>query len=368
MSRFSTWLEDYNLSPEQLALVRIAISGSFLLFAGMYHFEWLAEFPPVFFHPYPSLAGLFHHFPPLIILHIFNFSIPLFAVMMLAGYKTEFASYGFVISFFVCYSFAWAFGQINSTFLVPVFTLLMAPSGWGNKYSMDAYLNRNETKERKVKTYWVNYLAMFIAFAYFTSGFIKIAGGWLFLSSQATYGYLVDNYYVTQRTAILAPYLIHLHSKLFWEVGDYFTAIAEVSPLLGLLYPRYFRFSLVCIATFHIFVWLGLNISFGYYPLLLTVFIIDWKHSAIIKSIINFCDNHVAAIFKPANWYWFMAMYVIYMVVFYLRGYQSWLNGYAVELSVALFVTYILMIVFYVEYIRLNGWFFTSKKQTDRTL
>jgi hypothetical protein len=363
MSRFSAWLEEYNLSPEQLALVRIAISGSYLLFAGMYHFEWMAEFPPVFFHPYPSLATLFHQFPSLYVLHILNFSIPFFAVMLLAGYKTELAAYGFVISYIICFSFAWAFGQINSTFLVPVFTLLMAPSGWGRKYSIDAYLNKGSEPDTRNKSFWVNYLAMFIAFAYFTSGFVKIAGGWLSLSSQATYGYLVDNYYVTQRTAILAPYLISLHSKLFWEAGDYFTAIIEVSALLLLLYPRHFRLSLFCIATFHVFVFLSLNISFGYYPLLLTAFIVDWKHSGIIKRLINFCDRHLVSFFRPANWYLFVLVYAIYMLVFYLRGYKSWLNGYAIEINVALFVTYFVLVIFYIEYIKINGWLFKGKKQ-----
>jgi len=365
MSRFSAWLEEYNLSPEQLGLVRIFIAAAFLLFGGMYHFEWMGEFPPVFFHPYPSLASFFHHFPPLFVLHIFNFSIPFFAVMLLAGYKTELASYGFVISFLVCYSFAWAFGQINSTILVPLFVLLMAHSGWGSRYSMDAYLNKDGLRSNETRSFLVNYLAMFIAFAYFTSGFIKIAGGWLSPSSQATYGYMITNYYVTQRMALLAPFLIHFHSKWFWEAGDYFTTIAEVSPLLTLLYPRYFRLSLFCVATFHVFVFFGLNISFGYYPLLLTMFIVDWKQSLIIKRILDFFDKHLASFFRPANWYWFVAIYVVYMVVFYLRGYSSWLNGYAVEVTVALFVTYMLLGVFYVEYIKLNGWFFNSRKQAE---
>ncbi len=368
MDRFSAWLEEYNLSPEQLALVRIATSASFLLFSGMYHFEWMGEFPPVFFHPHPSLASFFHRFPPVLVLHLFNFSIPLFAVMLLAGYRTKLASYGFAISFIICYSFAWAFGQINSTILVPLFTFIMAPSGWGYKYSMDAYLDQGLKKSSGGQTFWVNYLAMFIAFAYFTSGFIKIAGGWLSVSSQATYGYLITNYYVTHRTAILAPFLIHFHSKIFWEAGDYFTAIAEVSPLLTLLYPRYFRLSLFCIATFHILVFLGLNISFGYYPLLLTVFIVDWKRSAIVRNTIVFFDKNASTFFRPANWYWFAFIYAVYMVVFYARGYSSWLNGYPVEVSISLFITYALMVIFFIEFITLNGVLFVAGKQKERTL
>lgn len=361
-TQFNNWINMNPLSKEHLALFRILFAGFYLFtFGGIYRFDWMASFPSFFYNPPPSLGLFFDSFPNVYFLHGVNLALPLLAICLLMGYKTRTTSLLFGLLFIVNATFLNSFGKISHSHLIPFTVLIFAFSGWGNKFSFDEFLDNKKANIKKRNFNVIPFYGLIISFAFFTSGFSKLIGGWLDIDYQATRYLMCVNAEFLDRYNLLTSFFIdHVQSKIIWEIIDYTIVIIEIVPLLLLFYPKYFRVSMFLIATFHIGVYFLLNISFGFYPLLYLVFIIRWSDSPTIKKIIEIAEKYKVFNYKKLYVLLSVLIYAIYIFILYafdLKGEE----GQSINLLISLFVSYVIVFYFICEP------FFTKKGNMSLT-
>ena len=240
-------------------------SALFILFflipgQGTSHFSWLSSMPPDFYAPPPGPMMLFDQFPPLLVFQIIHTVIVISLIAMLAGYRTRWSSVIAGVSILLLQGFIFSVGKINHEILVAVVPILMAFSNWGERFSIDSFRKKN--RDIITESWPLPLLAVIIGFMMFTAGFPKILGGWLDPSTQATYGHLLNQFFVKERQDLLSGFFVHLDSPIFWEFLDWATILFEVGFLISVYKIRWFRFFLGGAVLFHFSTMLTLNIAF----------------------------------------------------------------------------------------------------------
>lgn len=263
--KFSRWIFDsFSVTPQGLGLYRIFTSLFILCFLlpspGMY--ELLGSLPDDFYAPPPGPMWLFDGFPSEEFFFISHAILILSLALLLTGYKTFWASISTGLILLVIKGFFYSLGKINHDLLLTIVPLVMAFSGWGAAYSVDAYRQKEKAYTKKVESWPLTLLALFIGFMMFTAGFPKLLGGWLDINTQATMGHLFNQYYGKERQDLLATLFINLDSPIFWEMLDYATVIFEIGFLAAIFHPRTTKLFISFAVLFHFSVMLMMNISF----------------------------------------------------------------------------------------------------------
>jgi len=362
-AQFNNWINRNPLSVEHLALFRILFATFYLFtFGGIYRFDWMASFPSFFYNPPPSFGSLFDSFPNVYFLHGVNLVLPVLAIFVLMGYKTRYTSLLFGLLLIVNSSFLNSFGKISHSHLVPFTALIFAFSGWGAKFSFDEFLNKRKLHIKKRDFNVVPFYALIISFAFFTSGFSKLIGGWLDINYQATRYLMCANAEFLDRYNLLTSFFIEqVHSRIIWEIIDWTIVTIEIAPLLLLFYPKYFRISMFLIATFHVGVYFLLNISFGFYPLLYLVFIIRWSDSSTIRRMCEIGEKYNIANYKKFYILLALLIYTIYIFILYGVDLKAE-EGQSINLLISLFISYLLAFYFFCEPL------FKKKGNSDKQL
>lgn len=280
--------DSFQLSPESLGLYRISYA-LFLLIFGVPNFTWISNFPAIFYNPpLLSLQTFFSSFPGFWFLLLVSVGTCISTIFLLFGYKTRLTSVLLPLFIFTGKSFAYSFGKIDHDFLIWMIPLVMSFSNWGAAYSLDAKGKQQE--DRIVQNWPIVLLALVLCLGMFSAGLPKLLGGWLDVSSHATRGHFLREYYVNERQDLLAPFFLSLNSPLIWEFFDYAGVFLEVFFLFAILRPNLFRFFVVCAIVFHAFNYLMLNISFTA-NIALYLLYIDWgvvisklrKHNVLLS-------------------------------------------------------------------------------------
>jgi hypothetical protein len=115
-----------------------------------------------------------------------------------------------------------------------------------------------------------------IGFSFFSSGLVKLYGGWWKWDIEAARYYLFINYYSLNRTKYLADWFIGINNHAFWKAQDYFTLVFELGFLVSVIKIKLFRIFISFAVIFHCLVLLMLNISFGGNFIIYLLFI-NWK-------------------------------------------------------------------------------------------
>jgi len=284
-SSFDRWIfHSYSGTPEGLGILRIIFS-SFLLFFlipgnGIAHFEFISSIPADFFNPPPGPLRILGGYPELIVFRFLRLIIILSAVAMMLGFFTKKASIAAGISILLLQGAVYSVGKVNHEILIGMVPLLMAFSNWGAAYSVDEF--GGQVSNREIETWPITLLSIFLAFMMFTAGFPKILGGWLDLSTQATQGHLMNQYFENGRQALLASFVVKTDSTIFWEFLDWATVFFEIGFLFVLWKPQLFKVFIGLAVLFHFSTMMILNIAFLPNIAVYAVFV-NW--TAIYKSL-----------------------------------------------------------------------------------
>jgi len=352
---FLNWVHNsYSIDAKTLGFIRIVFGAAYLFILGMYHFEWVGKvaYPTILFNPPPSAMSFFKTFPPELIGHFFNFSTSLLAFFVMVGYKTRFSSILLGVFIILGFTTVVSFGKILHLLLYPYTAIMMSFTNWGSELSLDKKFN---SKRNTKNPMWpLTYLSLIIAFAYFTSGFSKVLGGWFLTDYQAVKWYFLYEYFVTQRTDLLANVFIGITSSLFWEFMDWYVVFIETIILLSILKPNYFRFFLANILAMHIGVFFILNINFTIFIVVFLPFI-DWSKLSFPKSkywikMLYYLEN----IFFKIKLIHILIIYFFYMLIFYWRGYDSWLEMYSPEYNAFAFVVPFVLIFLVWQHLKIR--------------
>jgi uncharacterized membrane protein YphA (DoxX/SURF4 family) len=295
ITAYLNWLvsQGYRLPEKALGLYRIAFCLFLILIKGTPDITWLSGIPDLLYDP-PAIgpAAMFEGFPPQWVSIPLTILTAIAAACVLFGYRTRISSLSLFGLLLVTSTLTYTFGKINHDELMAmVVPGLMAFSGWGNTFSIDAargvrYPNRG----------WpVAMIAMVLAFAMFTAGVPKLLSGWLDPRTAAVQGHVVHRVYAVGINDYLVLPLLRVDLGLVWEIFDYFVVIFELAFLLAFLRPRLFRAWLVIAVGFHLANLLVLNISFTA-NLVVYLLFINWE--SILRAVERVHFRRVLSLFE----------------------------------------------------------------------
>ncbi len=221
----------------------------------------MSGLPADFFHPPPGPMIFFDGFPPEYLLHAFHYTLVVALIFLCLGFFTKAASIGTGILLLVLQGFIFSLGKINHDLMLVAVPLVMAFSGWGAAYSVDAQRKDKSTVTATGSGWTLTLMALITGFMFFTAGFPKILGGWLDWMTQAAEGHYFKQFFVRGRQDLLASYGQHIGS-FWWELFDYGTVLFEVGFLAAIFNPRSTRIFMGLAVLFHSGTMLLLNISF----------------------------------------------------------------------------------------------------------
>ncbi len=250
--RALTWLDGwihgfYAPSPGKLGLYRMFFVLWLFLFIP-FRTRFIDGFPASFFHPPVSVVSVFSGFPP----EPFFLALDLFVLVtgcaLLLGYRTRWASLLLFAAIITGNSFVFSFGKsIHS--ILDWLPLVMAFSGWGERYSLDAALGRAQPSASSAGGP-VAIMALLLGFGMFTAGFEKALFGWLGPEVQASYAHAM--LYEALGIGWVGPGSIRdFEASWLWETADWFVVTLEVGFLFAALHIVSFRAFCTAAAFFH---------------------------------------------------------------------------------------------------------------------
>ncbi|WP_127129779.1 hypothetical protein [Georgenia sp. SYP-B2076] len=262
-SRLDAWLHGGDFTLTSLARYRIVYGVIALL--TLPDFSWAAIFPDSMFIPPPGPLMLFSGFPPEGVLRGLEAVLAACLVAILLGWHTRAASFLAVLVQMVGFGFTYSLGKIDHDILLVLLPAAMALAGWGDRMSLDAVRRRSrgaaEPPER-ARQWPLRLYALMIGLAFLTAALPKIRGGWLDPTTQAVQGHQVRQYYTNGNDQLLAPFFLHFDHPVFWELVDIATIVLEAGMILFVLSWVSTRAGFAVAATFHLGVWLMMNIAF----------------------------------------------------------------------------------------------------------
>jgi Vitamin K-dependent gamma-carboxylase len=256
--RFDSWVQRGPFTSADLGIYRIIYALAALLTVP--DISWISQYPDSIFNPPPGPIALFTGFPSLTVLVTLEVLRSGTLLMLGLGIWTKYVSIAAWLMLSVTYGLTFCFGKVDHTILMVAVPLVMAFSGWGNRFSIDATRRQGEPPPQQQ---WpLRLLALLIAWAFFAAALTKILTGWLSFSSQAARGYFVLGFHNEDNTYLLARWVAAHDVRPVWEIVDWMTVIFEVSLLVALPWWRAFRTALAVATTFHVGVLLVMNIEF----------------------------------------------------------------------------------------------------------
>ena len=257
------WIfEGYWTRPSDLAAYRM-IYCTYLLAMWLPLGLWLQHVPRAFFNPPIGLTAIFPAFLPTGVIIALNVLLALLVSMLLVGLFTEAASVGTSIILLSIRSWEYSLGKVNSDILLVITPLVLAWSGWGDAFSLDA-LRRPTPVAKTLRGSWnLSLLALLIGLAMFSSGWAKVSTGWLDPATRATYGHFV-HFYVTGQPSWMADLAVRLKSGWLWKLADWFTVALEIGFVFAAFSRRAMYIFMAIACFFHLGVWLLFGIVFAH--------------------------------------------------------------------------------------------------------
>jgi predicted DCC family thiol-disulfide oxidoreductase YuxK len=261
--RLDAWLHGGDITRTSLARFRVLYAAILLLV--LPDFSWITMFADSMYHPPPGPMQLFSGFPPEGVLRAFEAALAMCLVAILIGWHTRLASFVAVVVAMAGFGFTYGVGKIDHDILLVLIPAALAPAGWGDRLSLDAVRRRRrggrEPSER-AEQWPLRLFGLLIGLAFLTAAYPKIKGGWLDLTTHAVQGYQARYHFTHGNDQLLMDAFLHVNSPVFWEAMDLATVALEAGMVLAVLSWRTTRLAFAIAATFHLGVWLMMNIPF----------------------------------------------------------------------------------------------------------
>lgn len=274
LERFDTWVQSGPFTPRDLGRYRIVYCV--LLFFLVPRLSWLADYPDSFYKPPTGPFQLLSGFPPGPVLTAIELAVFAFLAGTLLGWYTTVCSIGLSIALMVDYGLAFSVGKVDHSMVMVIVPLILAFSRWGDCCSLDALRRRRaaapsgssgqgiDLDDPAAQLQWpVRLLGLAIGTAFVSAALPKLMGGWLSLSTQASYAYQVRSEFASGRPSWLSDLLVQMRFPPMWEFLDWATVLLEGLAVLALLSWRSWRIVLAFLALFHVGIGLSLGIWFG---------------------------------------------------------------------------------------------------------
>lgn len=249
--------DEYDRVAAGLPVFRIVLS-LLLLLLWAYNAEWITRLPDSFIDPAPGPFLLLHAVPPVEVIAGIEIARVLALGALLVGWRTPTASVLVSLLTMAVYGLAYSFGKVDHTILLAITPLVLAPSGWGRRWSVDALQGRRVP----VRGWSLALLAVTFGAAYATAGVAKALGGWWRWETQAAQGYAL-RLVRTKGDVLLGDLVEGIDAPLLWELADVATLGLEIGILVLALRLGWFRAGLVGLVGLHIAVFFTMGINFG---------------------------------------------------------------------------------------------------------
>ena len=272
VDRFDEWaFRGWPVTADGLAVVRIAYAGLSLVI-GTPRWTWAGRLPDAVWNPEPGPLRLLPGPPGVVAMLVLQLLFVTALVALLVGWRTPVASVAVTVTGAIGFGITYALGNYDHSFIGVLTPAVLAPSGWGARWSIDAAHGRVP----EVQGWPVRLLAWLLGLAMLTSAYPKVRAGWLNPHTHAVLGQLASQYFVHGRRALLATQSVHLHAGAFWEVFDDLTILVEGGFVIAVLTVAGTRLWAAMAAVFHAAILLMINIPFSA-NLLIYVAFVDWS-------------------------------------------------------------------------------------------
>jgi hypothetical protein len=275
VDRFDSWaFRGWPVTADSLAVVRILYAGVSLL-VGTPRWSWAGRLPDAVWNPEPGPLRLLPGAPGPVVMVVLQLLFVTALVALLLGWRTPVMSVAVTVVGAAGFGITYAMGNYDHSFIGVLTPAVLALSGWGARWSVDAAQGR----VAEVEGWPVRLLAWVLGLAMLTSAYPKVRAGWLDIHTHAVLGQLANQYFVHGRHALLATQSIHLHAGAFWEVFDDLTVLVEGGFVVAALTVAGTRAWAAMAAVFHAAILLMINIAFSA-NLLIYVAFVDWSSVA----------------------------------------------------------------------------------------
>ena len=248
---------EYDAPATGLPLFRIVLA-LLLLVLWAYNAEWVTRLPDSFLDPRPGPFLLMQSVPPVQVIHAIEVARVLALGALLVGWRTPTASVLVSLLTMTVYGITYSFGKIDHTILLAVTPMVLAPSGWGGRWSIDAWRGRRPP----ARGWPLALLAVTFGAAYANAGLAKAMGGWWHWDTQAAQGYVLR--LVRMKGDVpLGALMESLDAPVLWELVDVGTLAVEIGVLVCALRLRWFRSGLLALVALHVAIFLTMGIDFG---------------------------------------------------------------------------------------------------------
>lgn len=292
--RYSWLIESgYRIPLTVLSLYRIALAGYMLALNAIPDLRWIAQYPELFYDPPSGMPAMWGGFLPYWALVALEVGLILAICGLLVGWRTPMMSVAVTVVGYTANSAYFSFGKIDHTFMLWIVPGLLAFSGWGRFYSVDARWrpsavarwaesresdddygqgsdgprtgSRNAATEEMAPAWPVAAVGVFLAMSFLTAAVPKIIRGWLSFETSAVKRHLARSFQL-DGDQLLAEALLDFDFQPFWEALDWAAVGLEVALSVGFLWPFAQRWLIFAVWVFHLANLVLFNIGF-YGPL-----------------------------------------------------------------------------------------------------
>ena len=250
-----------------LSLYRIAIGSYMLILNAIPDLRWIGSYPSVFYDPAPGMPSMWRGFLPYWALVGLEILLILVICGLLIGWRTPAMSIAVTVIGYTANSAYFTFGKIDHTFMLWIVPGLLAFSGWGRHYSVDASKTAPPDKDEIAPSWPIVAVGAFLALSFLTAAIPKIARGWLSFETSAVRRHFLQLSFQLERDQLLAGPFIDFEFQPFWEALDWAGVGLELALAFALFWPFAQRWLIFAAWIFHLANLLLLNISF-YGPLM----------------------------------------------------------------------------------------------------
>ena len=278
-TRFDRWVDSGPFTQVDLGAYRIVFASVMLL--SVPRFRWVDAYPDSLFNPPPGPFAFAGGFPPHGVMLAVEIVLSVSLVALALGYRTTLASATTSALMLYGFGFSYSLGKIDHTIFAVLLPAVLLFARWGDAVSVDALLRRRRCAGRDAgpapTPQWpIRLLALLVGLGFLTAAIPKVLSGWLDPRTHAVQQVVVRQFYVNDRTELLAPYAVHMDISLLWELADVSAVLIELAVIFAAVSWRSLRMVLACAALFHLGVLLVMNIFFGWNVLVYGAFV-SWS-------------------------------------------------------------------------------------------
>lgn len=305
METVDRWLfREFKTSRKDLAAYRIIYSVLALaLFLG--RGMWTIGLPVDFWSPPTGVARVLNGQPSAAILIGLNAALTISLLALLLGVFTPVASILSTVLMVLVNSITYSYGKIDHDIVMVLVPALLAFSGWGAVWSLDARRGVISTVER-----WpLALLAICVGLGMMTAGIAKLS--WLELATQQSYLWAIEYKQTAGWQGIATAPAIDYLPKPVWEISDWATVVLECGFVLSCVNRYLFRTTCIVACFFHLGVLLTLDLAHPFNLLAYAAFFPLTRAARSATWLMPVCVGVTALICPWHGWQEFVGQCVV---------------------------------------------------------